>query len=178
MGGAGARASPVMEAPFLREGTTIRVLSDAPSRFFFRRDGISIRPYRYTLPPKMTKKNDDLHFKRFFQCFSFLSDVPSSKKRRKILINVPFVRFSLFTYPPGRFFLSALFLRGPSAGFGPVRPQGYVDKGRLSLPQPLIDAPLSYKRSSVCFRRLQVSGPPLPENSWRDFSFHFSSSLL
>ena len=80
--------------------------------FFFRRDGVSIRPYRCTLPTKMTKKNDDLHFKRFFQCFSFLIDVPSGKKRRKFLINVPFVRFSLFTYPPGRFFLSALFLRG------------------------------------------------------------------
>ena len=118
MGDPGARRSPVMEAPFLREGTTIRVLSDAPSRFFFRRDGISIRPYRCTLPPKMTKKNDDLHFKRFFQCFSFLSDVPSSKKRRKILINVPFVRFSLFTYPPGRFFRNYVFLRGPSAETG------------------------------------------------------------
>ena len=112
MGGAGARASPVIFAPFLREGTTIRVLSDAPSRFFFRRDGISIRPYRYTLPPKMTKKNDDLHFKRFFQCFVFLIDVPSGKKGRKFLINVPFVRFSLFTYPPGRFFRNYAFLRG------------------------------------------------------------------
>ena len=96
--------------------------------FFFRRDGVSIRPYRCTLPTKMTKKNDDLHFKRFFQCFSFLIDVPSSKKRRKFLIDVPFVRFSLFTYPSGRFFLSALFLRAPSAGPGGIRPQGYVDK--------------------------------------------------
>ena len=88
---------------------------------FFRRDGVSIRPYRYTLPTKMTKKNDDLHFKRFFQCFSFLIDVPSGKKRRKFLIDVPFVRFPLLTYPSGRFFLSALFLRGPSAGFGRIR---------------------------------------------------------
>ena len=86
--------------------------------FFFRRDGVSIRPYRYTLPPKMTKKNDDLHFKRFFPCFSFLIDVPSGKKRRKFFINVPFVRFSLFTYPSGRFFLSALFLRGARQGPG------------------------------------------------------------
>ena len=53
MGAPGARASPVMEAPFLREGTTIRVLSDAPSRCFFSsgrcidkdffRKGVSIR---------------------------------------------------------------------------------------------------------------------------------------
>ena len=134
--------------------------------FFFRRDGISIRPYRYTLPPKMTKKNDDLHFKRFFQCFSFLIDVPSGKKRRKFLINVPFVRFSLFTYPPGRFFRNYVFLRATSAEPGGVWPQGYVDKGRLSLPQPLIDAPFRYKHSSFCSRRLGVSGPPLPENLW------------
>ena len=86
--------------------------------FFFRRDGISIRPYRYTLPPKMTEKNDDLHFKRFFQCFSFLIDVPFGKKIKKILINVPFVRFSLFTYPPGRFFRNYVFLRAPSAETG------------------------------------------------------------
>ena len=86
--------------------------------FFFRRDGVSIRPYRYTLPTKMTQKNDDLHFKRFFQCFSLLIDVPSGKKWKNFLINVPFVRFSLFTYPSGRFFRNYVFLRGPSAGTG------------------------------------------------------------
>ena len=107
--------------------------------FFFRRDGVSIRPYRYTLPPKMTKKNDDLHFKRFFQCFSFLIDVPSSKKRRKFLIDVPFVRFSLLAYPSGRFFLSALFLRGPSAGPGGMWAYfstRYVDKALFFVSAP------------------------------------------
>ena len=48
-----------------------------------------------------------------------------------------------------------------------------MDKGRLSLPQPLIDAPFRYKHSSCCSRRLGVSGPPLPENQWRIFSFDF-----
>ena len=91
---------------------------------------------------------------------------PLAKKGRKFLINVPFVRFSLFTYPPGRFFRNYVFLRGPSPEPGGVWAQGYVDKGRLSLPQPLIDAPFRYKHSSVCFRRLQVSGPPLLENLW------------
>ena len=166
MGGAGPRLSPVMEAPYPCTLSEFRPLATYLSDFFFRRDGVSIRPYRCTLPTKKTKKNNDLHFKRVLQCFLVLIDVPSGIKRRKFLINVPFVRFSLFTYPSGRFFLSALFLRGPSAGFGPMRPQGYVDKGRLSLPQPLIDAPFRYKHSSVCFRRLQVSGPPLPENLW------------
>ena len=56
--------------------------------------------------------------------------------------------------------------RQASAGFGGIRPQGYVDKGRLSLPQPLIDAFFRYKHSSCCSRRLGVSGPPLPENLW------------
>ena len=92
--------------------------------FVFRRDGVSMRPYRCALPTK----NDDLHFKRFFQCFVFLIDVPSGKKGRKFLINVPFVRFSLFTYPPARFFRNYVFLRAPSAGAGGVWPQGYVDK--------------------------------------------------
>ena len=45
---------------------------------------------------------------------------PLAKKGRKFLINVPYVRFPLFTSPPGR-----------------------------------------------------VSGPPLPENLWRIFSFDF-----
>ena len=62
--------------------------------FVFRRDGISIRPYRCTLPTKMTKKNDDLHFKRFFQCFLFLIDVPSGKKERNFLLMYP-----LFVFP-------------------------------------------------------------------------------
>ena len=53
---------------------------------------------------KNDEKSDDLHFKRFFQCFWFLIDVPFGKKGRKFLINVPFVHFSLFTYPSGRFF--------------------------------------------------------------------------
>ena len=83
--------------------------------FFFRRDGISIRPYRCTLPPKMTKKNDDLHFKRVLQRFVFLIDVPSGKKRKKFL-NVPLVRFPLFTYPSCRFFRNYVFLRGPRGG--------------------------------------------------------------
>ena len=111
-------------APYHRTLSQFWPLVTYLSDFFLRRDGVSIRPYRRTLSTKKMKKNDDLHFKRFFQCFSFLIDVPSGKKRRKFLINVPFVRFSLFTYPPGRFFLSALFLRGPSAGSGPVRLKG------------------------------------------------------
>ena len=39
--------------------------------------------------------------------------------------------------------------------------------------QKLIDAPFRYKHSSFCSRRLGVSGPPLPENLWRDFSIEF-----
>ena len=89
--------------------------------------------------------------------------------------------YPLFVFPYLRtlravFSLVHCFYADPrqgSAGFGGVWPQGYVDKGRLSLPQPLIDAPFRYKHSSVCFRRLQVSGPPLPENLWRIFSFDF-----
>ena len=80
MGEAGARRSPVMEAPFLREGTTIRVLSDAPSRFFFSSGRYINKALSIYPSAKNDGKNDDLHFKRFFQCFSFLIDVPSGKK--------------------------------------------------------------------------------------------------
>ena len=37
----------------------------------------------------------------------------------------------------------------------------------------LIDAPFRFKHSSFCSRRLGVSGPPLPENLWWDFSIDF-----
>ena len=52
-----------------------------------------------------------------------------------------------------------MFLRGPSA-----EPEGV---------RALINAPFRYKHASFCSRRLQVSGPPLPENLWQIFSFDF-----
>ena len=124
MGDPGARRSPVMEAPYRCTLSMFWPLATYLSDFFFRRDGVSIRPYRCTLPPKNNEKNDDLHFKRFFQCFLFPIDVPSGKKWRKFLINVPFVRFPLFTYPSGRFFWNYVFLRGSSPAFGASRLEG------------------------------------------------------
>ena len=104
MGASGARRSPVMEAPFLREGTTIRVLSDAPSRFFFSSGRCINKALSMYPSAKNYGKNDDLDFKRVLQCFVFLIDVPSGKNGRKFPISVPSVRFPLFTYPLGRFF--------------------------------------------------------------------------
>ena len=42
----------------------------------------------------------------------------------RFLSNAPFYHFSLAMYPSDHFFLKALFLRGPSAGFGGVRLKG------------------------------------------------------
>ena len=95
MGAPGPGQSPVMEAPFLREGTTIRVLSDATSRFFFRRDGISIRPYRCTLPPKMTKKKTTIFILNgFFSVFCSLLMYPLAKKAGNFLLMYPLFVFS------------------------------------------------------------------------------------
>ena len=101
---------------------------------------------------------------------------PLAKNERIFLLMYPLFVFPYLRTLRAVFSLVHCFYADPrqaSAGFGGVWPQGYVDKGRLSLPQPLIDAPFRYKHSSVCFRRLQVSGPPLPENLWRIFSFDF-----
>ena len=48
------------------------------------------------------------------------------KERSKVrsLSSAPFYRFSLAMYPSDQNFLKALFLRGPSAGAGPVRLKG------------------------------------------------------
>ena len=69
MGEAGPGLSPVMEAPYRCTLSLFWPLATYLSDFFLRRDGVSIRPYPCTLPTKMTKKNDDLHFKRFFSMF-------------------------------------------------------------------------------------------------------------
>ena len=75
----------------------------------------------------LDEKDDDFSFKLVLQRFLALAMYPFGLKERKkmhFLINAPFDQFSLTMYPSGHFFLKALFLRAPSAGFGPVRQKG------------------------------------------------------
>ena len=147
--------------------------------FVFRRDGISIRAYRCTFPTKKNEKNDDLHFKRFFQCFSFLIDVPSGKKRRKFLINVPLVRFSLFAYPPGRFFRNYAFLRG-----APVHPLTLIDipfrrvRGCDNHPKSLLMHPSVTSTPPSAFAGLETLARRFPKICGEIFLSISSSSLL
>ena len=72
-------------------------------------------------------KNDDFSFKRVLQCFLPLAMYPFGLKGCKkinFLTNAPFGRFSLAMYPSDHFFLKALFLRGTSAGAGPLQQKG------------------------------------------------------
>ena len=73
------------------------------------------------------KKDDDFNFNRVLLCFLPLAMYPFGLKGCKkinFLIIVPFGHFSLAIYHSDHFFLKALFLRGPSAGPGPMRLKG------------------------------------------------------
>ena len=127
---------------------------------FFRRDVTSIRPYRFTLPTKMTKKTTIFILNGFFNVFCSLLMYPLAKKEGNFLWMYP-----LFVFP---------YLRTLQAVFSETMCFSAAIGGH----QTLIDAPFRYKHSSFCSRRLGVSSPPLPENLWRDFSFRFSLQVV
>ena len=135
MGEAGARRSPVMEAPFLREGTTIRVLSDAPSRFFSSGRCINKALSIYPSDKNDEKKTTIFILNGFFSVFRSLLMYPLAKKERNFLLMYPLFVFPYLRTLRAVFSETMCFYADPRQGSG--------ESGRLLMHPSVTSTPPS-----------------------------------